>query len=200
MKPQNQPALDRKPRGDSVLKTLPEPRQREIAEHAQAHTLAETAAWLAKDGLKVSGYQLSTFLSWWRSRQFFGANEATAEAIKEQIAREVQGLSDAELDELGQKAFSLLAIREENLDGFVKVRTAVSKAKFEALKVEIRQAAEARLREKAKLDREKFEFDASAECLKRLPDLKAVSDAPRLTPEEKQAAIREILFPKATTK
>ena len=184
---------ERKPRGDSVLKTLPEPRQREIAEHGNAHTLAETAAWLAKDGLQVSGYQLSTFLSWWRSRQFFGANDATAQAIQDQIAQEVQGLTDAELDELGQKAFSLLAIREENLDGFVKVRTAVSKAKFEALKLEIRQAAEERLREKAKLEREKFEFNAAEAALKQVATLKAISTS-KLSDVEKIKQARLALF------
>ena len=41
----------------------------------------------------------------------------------------------------------------------------------------------------------KFEFDASKECLKRLPELKAISDQPKLSLEEKQAAIRKILFP-----
>ena len=185
--------VDRKPRGDSVLKTLPEPRQREIAEHGMAHTLAETAAWLAKDGLQVSGYQLSTFLSWWRSQQFFGANDATAQAIRDQIAKEVQGLTDAELDELGQKAFSLLAIREENLDGFVKVRSAVSTAKFEALKLEIRQAAEERLREKAKLEREKFEFNAAEAALKSVATLKAISTS-KLSDVEKIKQARLALF------
>jgi hypothetical protein len=45
------------------------------------------------------------------------------------------------------------------------------------------------------LDREKFEFDAAKACLAKLPDLKAVSDQPKLSPDEKAAAIRQILFP-----
>ena len=37
-----------KPRADSPLKTLPEPRQDEIAEYLREHTLKDTRAWLAQ--------------------------------------------------------------------------------------------------------------------------------------------------------
>jgi hypothetical protein len=48
----------------------------------------------------------------------------------------------------------------------------------------------------ALLDREKFEFDAAAACLAKLPELKVISDAPKLTPDEKKKAIQQILFPR----
>lgn len=45
------------------------------------------------------------------------------------------------------------------------------------------------------LDRQKFEFDAARACLAKLPELKAVSDKPKLSDEEKAKAIQQILFP-----
>jgi hypothetical protein len=44
------------------------------------------------------------------------------------------------------------------------------------------------------LDRAKFEFDAAKACLAKLPDLKAISEKPKLTEEEKTKAIQQILF------
>jgi hypothetical protein len=37
-----------KPRSDSVLKTLPEERQHEIAEFARSHGIIKTAQWLSR--------------------------------------------------------------------------------------------------------------------------------------------------------
>ncbi len=44
------------------------------------------------------------------------------------------------------------------------------------------------------LDREKFEFDAAKACLAKLPELKAISEKPKLSDEEKTKAIQQILF------
>lgn len=47
---------------------------------------------------------------------------------------------------------------------------------------------------KGALDRERFEFDAAAACLRKLPDLQQVASAPKMDEAEKQEAIRKILF------
>lgn len=44
------------------------------------------------------------------------------------------------------------------------------------------------------LDRQKFEFDAAKACLAKLPELKAISEKPKLSEEEKTKAIQQILF------
>ena len=46
------------------------------------------------------------------------------------------------------------------------------------------------------LAREKYEFDAAVACLKKLPELEAVSKKPRMTEQEKTIAIQAILFPR----
>jgi hypothetical protein len=45
------------------------------------------------------------------------------------------------------------------------------------------------------LAREKYQFDAIQACLASLPELKAISNNPKLTPEEKAKGVQEILFP-----
>lgn len=59
----------RKPRPDAKLKTLPPERRAVIAEHLRSHTLDETQAWLAADGLKTSRSALSEFLSWFAQQE-----------------------------------------------------------------------------------------------------------------------------------
>ena len=127
-----------------MLKTLPAERQASIAEHARGHKLAETAAWLKEDGLKVSVDQLSKFLSWYLLQEQFRQDEETTETLLEQLKREVPDLSDEKLDELGQRTFSLLAIRRQDPETFLSVRSAKFKAELEKQKLALRRQTEAR--------------------------------------------------------
>lgn len=127
-----------------MLKTLPADRQAAIAEHAKTHTLAETSAWLKDDGLKVSVDQLSKFLSWYLLQDQFRQDEETTETLLEQLKREVPDLSDEKLDELGQRTFSLLAIRRQDPETFLSVRSAKFKAELEKQKLALRRQTEAR--------------------------------------------------------
>lgn len=135
---------ERKPRGDAVLKTLPSERQALIAEHARSHTLAETVAWLKEDGLRVSQDTVSKFLSWYLLREQFRQDEETTETLLEQLKEEAPELSDEQLDELGQRTFSLLAVRRQDAETFLAVRSAKFKAELEKQKLSLRRQTEAR--------------------------------------------------------
>ncbi len=54
----------KKPRADSVLKTLPPDRQAAIIEHLRTNKLADTVAWLLAEGIKTSVTAPSLFPSW----------------------------------------------------------------------------------------------------------------------------------------
>ena len=129
----------RKARSDSAFKTLPESRQAEIADYLRANSLAATVAWLKDDGIKTSASALSEFLSWYSLRLQFRQDEQTTETLLEQLKAEVPGLTDEQLDELGQRTFSLLAIRNQDADSFVNVRSAMTRAKLEAAKLKLRE-------------------------------------------------------------
>ena len=145
---------DRKPRGDSVLKTLPPARQDAIAEHASQHKLWETVAWLKKDGLKVSSNQVSQFLSWYVLKAQLCQNESTVQALIEDLKAEQPDITPEELDSAGQMFFTALSIEQKDSSSFVNVRSSRSKAILEAQKLAIRQRT-------LELHQKKLEFEIS---------------------------------------
>jgi hypothetical protein len=139
-----------------VLKTLPPDRQAAIADFAASHSLAETAKWLADDGLQTNRSSLSDFLSWHALQEQFRQDEQTTDAILEKLKTEVAGISDEQLDEVGQRTFSLLALRRQDLDGFVNIRSAKITAELERAKLKLREQAGNRQEKKLEQDARKL--------------------------------------------
>lgn len=186
---------NKKPRGDSLLKTLPSTRQADIFTHGQEHKLAETAAWLAEDGVKVSLETLSQFLRWYGLRSQFRQDEETTETLLEQLKQSVPGLTDEQLDELGQRTFSLLAIRRQDPETFVMVRSARTKGQLEKAKLALRQQAEDRQGRKLKLEIDKVELLAAEKMLSGALRAKADEiNASSLSQADKIAAMRKAAF------
>jgi hypothetical protein len=162
---------NKKPSSLAVLKNLPPERQAEVWSRLTVKTAAwpdisyaAVRKWLAQDGLKTSQASLSDFFSWYPLQQQFRADEVTTESLLEQIKAEVQGLTEEQLDEIGQRTFSLLAIRRQDLDGFVNVRSARTKAQLEKAKLKLRERAEDRMSLKLKMEMDK-RLDAACEKL-----------------------------------
>jgi hypothetical protein len=151
-----------KVKSNSKLKTLPEERQREIAEYLRENSLDKAVEWLKAESepdwppLSTSKTALSNFLSWWELRQQLRQDEETTDTIIEELKRELPGISDQQIDEFGQKTFSLLSIRRQDLEGFVSVRSAAVKGQLERAKLDLRQKAEERLQEALKFQKEKW--------------------------------------------
>jgi hypothetical protein len=102
-------------------------------------------------------------------RQRLALDATTEEILLDQLGRPTPCLSDRQLDIIGQRTFSLQAIRALDLRGFVALR-------------------------KLALDREKFEYDAAEISLAKLPELRAISKDPQLTTVQKIDQIRLKLF------
>ena len=149
----------RKPNSNSVLGTLPYSRKFAIAEYAAqpGHSLAKTVAWLAEDGIHTNTASLSEFLSssFPLERQF-QEDASTTESLLAQLRKDMPGLTEEQLDDLGQRTFSLLAIRRQDPEAFVMVRSARSKAILEKEKLALRRQAEARQQEMLKLEQNKY--------------------------------------------
>lgn len=187
--------MSRKPRADSKLKTLPEDRQAAIAEYARDHTLSDTLKWLRSDGLQTSAAALSSFLSWYVLQEQWRQDEVTTESLLEQLKGEVPNLSEEQLDDLGQRTFSLLSIRRQDLDGFVSIRSARSKAELEKAKIELRKQAEKRLQQGLELQREIYEAQTAEKLLDAALRLKADEiNASGLSQADKIAAMRKAAF------
>lgn len=104
----------RKPRSDSVLKTLPEERQEQVAELLKAKSLEEVRKELRADGIETSIASLSKFWSWWQLNEALRRRESRVEGILQQLATDQPEIPQDKLFELGQSVFSALSIAEEN--------------------------------------------------------------------------------------
>jgi hypothetical protein len=169
---------DRKVNSNAKLKTLPEERQAMIADYARDHSLDETVKWLGEDGLETSTGALSQFLSWYVLGRQLEQNESTVKQVLADLAKNNPGMAQEELDRAGQLFFSALAIQQQDSLTWKRIKDAATREKLVAL------------------NRDKFEFDAVAECRKQLPQLQAVESNRKLSDKEKSEAIHKILFPK----
>ena len=104
-------------------------------------------------------------------------------AYQENPAPEIERLM-----ELNKTLIMQLSVHGAANPALLEIAVTLQRSVLDWVKVEQKRA-------ELKLSREKFEFDAAKACLAKLPDLKAVSDQPKLSPDEKAAAIRQILFP-----
>lgn len=125
----------RKIRGDSILGTLPEERQAEIAAYAQEHTLKETAAWLKADGITVSPAALSLWLSSWSLRQRFTLADADTVEFIRLLKERNPNLPESELQQFGAEYFQMQAMKMGDAKTFLKFATARTKAEMEKAKL-----------------------------------------------------------------
>ena len=100
-----------KPRPDAKLKTLPEPRQAQIADFARTHSLAQTVQWLAGQQFKTSSSAVSQFLRWYRIQQDMARNET---ALQNKLVDFVRKDPTQRLDTLGHLLFGLSAIKTQD--------------------------------------------------------------------------------------
>lgn len=132
-------STNKKTRADSVLGTLPEERQAEIAEHAAKNSLADTVAWLKADGLKISSGNLSRWLSQWRLSQIFARSNSRAERVRELLLKSNPQIAPEELDRQAALMFQLAAIEEGDSKTWLEIASARQKAKTEKVKAEQRE-------------------------------------------------------------
>jgi hypothetical protein len=154
--------MNKKPRADSILKTLPPERQAAIAEYALSHTLAETVAWLKEDGLQTSSSAVSLFLSSYRLGQRLQHNESTVETLLGKLQATRPDWTAEQLHQAGQAFFSALAIDAQDASVWTATQrlnlerdSARTRAEFEREKIEIRKQAETRAREKLEFEKQK---------------------------------------------
>jgi uncharacterized protein YcbK (DUF882 family) len=187
--------MNRKPRADSKLKTLPEERQAAIIEFMSSHKLTETVKSLREDGLDTSVAALSDFYSWRQLRQQFAEDETTTESLLEQLKREVPNVSDEQLDEIGQRTFSLLSLRRQDLSGFMKVRTARTKGLIEAEKLKLARIAEERHGKEFAFEKEKWVQESCNKILAAATDARTREIAEMAVPNgEKIRLLRQHWF------
>lgn len=179
----------KKIRGDSVLGTLPEERQAQIAEHATTHTLKETVAWLkaggggTSAGITISSGALSRWLSSFQLRRLFQMADADTTEFIRQLKERNPNLPESELQQFGAEYFQMQAVKIGDARTFLKFATARTKAQLDKAKLELKKGEAARDERRLRLLEQKAaQADAARQTL---------GDA-KLSETEKQQRIRQI--------
>jgi hypothetical protein len=137
--------LTRKPRCDSPLRQLPEPRQAEVVERLKTNTLAVVRDQLALTGVEVSLSSLSKFRTWYLKRM-----EERTTRVTEMLAdmealcglakgRNMAGVTDAQIAKLTVRYLSIRALA--NRDSMAWARVHGMRLKGEQFKLQKRRMA-----------------------------------------------------------
>ena len=172
----------RKTRGDSVLGTLPEERQLEIAAHARAHTLGETIAWLRADGIKLGQTALSEWLSAFVLRSQFRVAEQDSLNFIELLRKRRPDLNETDLHSWADEFFQMQAVKSGDAGTYLAFRTARFKAQMETAKLKLKeQQVSLDARRVALLEKKAAQADEARQVVES-----------KATPEEKQLKLRQI--------
>lgn len=126
-----------------------------------------------RKGQPISLATLSNIRDRLEMEETFRADEATTESVLEELKRELPTLSDQQIDEIGHRTFSLLTLRNRDLKGFVRLRSARTKAELEKAKLALQEKAEERQREQLHLDQKRFQRETCELFLKWAEDIRA---------------------------
>ena len=171
----------RKVRSDAVLKNLEDERQAEILEYTRKHRLADTAKWLAQDGITISGPALSNWRAWYLQKLAYDQRE---ERILNKVLYYKEGHPKAtkkELDDLGEDLFNRLAIDQEDV-----------RAWSMAQQIQLKRERQAQQKKMVVLASKKLDLavqKSKDEAAKAAKD----SARPKMTREEKEARMKEVL-------
>jgi hypothetical protein len=163
-----------KPYKNSLLKSLPDERQDELFEYYKKHTQQQTLDWLAGNGVKTSKTTLYAWRSWYLARKNWEQHESEVLQLMMFYKHRHPSLTKEAVAEMGEFLFNTWALRQKD----VKTWSA-------AQQVQLKRESQAIDRKKMALELKKYKDQSEAAR-------KTVNDT-TLTPEERQARIRQIL-------
>ena len=165
----------------AVLHNLPAKTQTAIMDYLEgnpqkglkSHTYKETLAWLKESGIKTWARSLYTFRGWFHMQEQLLANAAVTESLIE-VWRKEGWIKTAKMEAaLTQIFFNRLALQQQDLTSW-RLMQQMNLGK-----------------EKVALDERKVQLDLQ-KYKDQTDKTKAAVSSPELTPEEKEARIKEI--------
>ncbi len=177
----------KKTRADSILGTLTEERQAEVADYARTHTIAEARDWLKADGVKVSAGAFSRWLSSWSLQQAFTQSESDAIEFRDWLATSFPALSEEDLDARAALMFQFKAVKAGDSETYLAFATARHKAQMDKAKFDQKER-------QLQLDIDKFQLDVVSRARAHAKEIRSIEGSSRLSEAEKVNAIRERLF------
>lgn len=125
----------------------------------------------------------------------FAEDGQTTESLLEQLKAEVPGMTEEQLDEIGTRTFTLLAIRRQDTKAFIKLRSARTQGEIEKAKLQLAERAEQRQGEALALEKNRFQRDTCELFMKWAEDQRAKDIAASgATNSEKIEKLGELMF------
>jgi hypothetical protein len=123
-------------------------------------------------------------------------DEETTETLIEQWKKEIPSLTDQQIDEMGVKTFSLLALRRGDAKTFVNVRSAHNHSQIERTKLRLKEREAARLDQQLALETEKWQTITAEKVLDAANDvaIQQIATQTALGRKAQIAMIREKMF------
>jgi hypothetical protein len=147
-------------------------------------------------GQKVALSTLSYIRERLMMEESFRVNETTTESLLEQLKTEVPGISEAQLEEVGSKLFTTLAIRQQDAATFVRIRAARTHAELEKAKLALRERELNRQDESLALEKEKFKRETCEMVIKYAEDARAKEIVnSSATHSDKLNRLGQLMFP-----
>jgi hypothetical protein len=170
-----------------------------MAMDAEKKTLEHMRLWLKEEGVVVDKSTIGRFLESGRQSQLedkllvqISSGARQSEAVKKEFGKnpppelemliKLHQVLIMQLSTQGNANPKFLILADQMLRTVMEMVSGQTKAKFKERELALAES--------------KFQWDAAEACLEKLPDLKAVSEKPKLTLSEKNAAIQQILFGK----
>jgi hypothetical protein len=166
--------IENKVRCDAIIKRLPEKKQVVLLEYWRTHSAKQTIKWLADDDIKTSVRALSLWRAWYVARERNKAREERILSILADHKKRDPSLTNEKLTEVGELLFNAIAIDQED-----------AKTWSIAQQLQIKRGALAVQKSKLALEFKKFKNQIEA--------ARETNDDPKMSPEEKQSRIRELL-------
>ncbi len=172
--------IPRKISPNAVLKNLSDEKQAAIIEYMdgktgkKGHTLAETVAWLQRSGIQTTITSLSRFRVWYLVRRKLDAHEVSTLEVVRECKRRGWIKTAEEERTAGQIFFNRMALDQQD-------------PKLWGLMQRINLFTD-----KVVLDKKKMELE-SQKYKDTRGEITKVVKKPKLSPDEKQARIRQIL-------
>ena len=172
--------ITRKPRATCLLKSLGPDTQEALFEYMdgvgdeRGHTYKQCVAWLKAKGIETNKTQLCNWRDWYIMRLRLLWCHQTVEMMMEDDKEHGQKFSDEDIQRKGNRMFSLLAIK-----------TCDNKAWSRAQSLVVRRQRMAQIERKMEFEIKKYEEQRAKN--------KELESKPKMTDEEKEARINEIM-------
>jgi hypothetical protein len=139
---------------NAKLKTLGLEEQARIYGYSKGKFLTEVAAWLGKQGIKVTPQTVSNFLGWYEGNLKTEWAAGKVEALLEAERRRNPKASARRLQEMGQAHFTELMMAEDNVRGwYLTQQIALRQGQLDLERKKLReQSAERKARLQAELN------------------------------------------------